>query len=112
MRVNVPVMPPEGFYRVPLITRVDSLTSVSCGITFRTMSTVSEVKAATRNLSPEERWELYRWLGESKDVQQFRYEELRREIAIGIQQADRGELAPLNMGAVKADIHQRLKKAS
>jgi len=53
---------------------------------------------------------LYRWLGESKDVQQFRYEELRREIAIGIQQADRGELAPLNMGAVKADIHQRLKK--
>jgi len=76
------------------------------------MSTVSEVKAATRNLSPEERWELYRWLGESKDVQQFRYEELRREIAIGIQQADRGELAPLNMGAVKADIHQRLKKAS
>lgn len=76
------------------------------------MSTVSEVKAATRNLSPEERWELYRWLGESKDLQQFRYEELRHEIAVGIEQADRGEIAPLKVDDIKADVRQRLKKAS
>ena len=73
------------------------------------MSTVKEVKAATQGLSPQERWELYRWLGESKDVQQFRHEELRREISIGIEQADSGDLAPLNINAIKAEVHNGLK---
>lgn len=53
------------------------------------MSTVAELKLATERLSPQERWELYRWLGESEDVRRFRHEELRREIAKGIGQADR-----------------------
>lgn len=73
------------------------------------MSTVKEVKAATQELSPEERWELYRWLGESKDVQKFRLEELRREIAVGIAQADSGDVAPLNIDDIKAKVHQKLK---
>lgn len=73
------------------------------------MSTVKEVKAATQKLSPEERWELYRWLGESGDVQRFRHEELRREIAVGIEQADRGDTAPLDTDAIKAEVHRRLK---
>jgi len=74
------------------------------------MSTVKEVKAATQGLSPQERWELYRWLGESKDVQQFRREELRREIAIGIEQADRGDVAPLNINDIKAEVHRKLNQ--
>jgi hypothetical protein len=61
------------------------------------MSTVADVKSATEQLSAEERWELYRWLGESQDVQRLRHEELRREIAIGIEQADCGDLAPLEI---------------
>jgi hypothetical protein len=76
------------------------------------MSTVKEVKAATQGLSPQERWELYRWLGESKDVQEFRREELRREIAIGIAQADSGDVAPLNIDDIKARVHQKLKNGS
>jgi hypothetical protein len=73
------------------------------------MSTVTKVKAATKSLSPQERWELYRWLGESRDVQQFRHEELRREIAIGIEQADRGDVSPLNTAGIKAEVRRRLK---
>jgi len=76
------------------------------------MSTVKEVKAATKELSPQERWELYRWLGESKDVQEFRREELRREISIGIAQADSGDVAPLNIDHIKTKVHQKLKNGS
>jgi hypothetical protein len=73
------------------------------------MSTVKDVKAATQALSSQERWELYRWLGESRDVQQFRHEELRREIEISIEQAESGYFAPLNMDAIKAEVHPKLK---
>jgi hypothetical protein len=76
------------------------------------MSTVKEVKAATQGLSPQERWELYRWLGESKDVQEYRREELRREIAIGVAQADSGDVAPLNIEDIKAKVRQKLKNGS
>jgi hypothetical protein len=76
---------------------------------FSIMSTVKDVKAATQALSSQERWELYRWLGESKDVQQFRHEELRREIAIGIEQVERGNIAPLNIDAIKTEVHRKSK---
>ena len=72
-----------------------------------TMS-MAEIKDATARLSPEDRWELYRWLGESKDVQRYRLEELRREIAIGIEQADRGETAPLDVLQIKEEVERRL----
>ncbi|HUE35747.1 MAG TPA: hypothetical protein VMO20_00045 [Candidatus Acidoferrum sp.] len=74
------------------------------------MSTVAEVKSATKRLSAQDRWKLYRWLGESKDLQRFRHEELRREIAIGIEQADRGDLAPLNIKAVKNKVRRLLNR--
>ena len=73
------------------------------------MSTVAEVKSATEHLSAQERWELYRWLGEAKDVQRLRHEELRHEIAIGIAQAERGEVAPLEMQSIKNEVRRRLK---
>ncbi len=72
------------------------------------MSTVAEFKAAAEGLSPEDRWELYRWLGESKDVRRFRHEVLRREIALGLDQADRGDLALMDMAAVKREVRHRL----
>lgn len=74
------------------------------------MSTVAEVKSATKRLSTEERWELYRWLGKSRDVQRLRHEELRREIAIGIEQADRGELAPLDIPGIKEKVRSHSNK--
>jgi hypothetical protein len=72
------------------------------------MSTVAEVKAATERLSAQDCWELYRWLGESKAVQRLRHDELRREIAIGIEQADRGDVAPLNVQDIKDEVRRRL----
>jgi hypothetical protein len=73
------------------------------------MSTVAEVKTVTEQLSAKDRWELYRWLGESKDVQRLRHDELRREIAIGIKQADRGELASLDTEKTKEEVRRRLR---
>ncbi len=70
------------------------------------MSTVTEVKAAAERLSAKDRWELYRWLGESNDVQRLRHEDLRREIALGLGQADRGDLAPLDVAAVKREVRR------
>jgi len=69
---------------------------------------MTEVKEATERLSPHDRWELYRWLGESRDVQRFRLEELRREIAVGIEQAERGDLAPLDVREIKDEVRRRL----
>src|SRR5882757_10557293 len=62
---------------------------------FPSMSTVTEFKTAAEQLTAQDRWELYRWLGESQDVRRFRHEEFRREIALGIEQANRSEVAPL-----------------
>lgn len=72
------------------------------------MSTVKEVKAAAKQLSAHDRLELFHWLDASKEVQQFRRDELRREIAIGLGQADRGEVAPLNVQIIKQEVRRRL----
>ena len=73
------------------------------------MSTVAEVKSVTERLTAQERWELYRWLGEAQDVQRLRHEELRREIAVGIEQANRGDVAPLDVQNIKEEVRRRLK---
>jgi hypothetical protein len=56
------------------------------------MSTVQEIKAAAFQLSPREQLELSEWLANSESVRNLRLEELRRDLAIGVAQADRGEL--------------------
>jgi hypothetical protein len=76
------------------------------------MSTVIEVKMATEQLTAQDRWELYRWLGESQDVRRFRHEELRRETAVGIEQANRGDVASLDVQAVKDEVRRRLGNKS
>jgi predicted transcriptional regulator len=56
------------------------------------MSTLQEIKAAAATLPAEERSELVAWLSESKDVWEIRREQLQREVQIGLEQANRGEL--------------------
>ena len=74
------------------------------------MSTVSEVQAAVESLPPEQRRNLFRWLNQRNDFQEQRLEDLRRDITIGIEQADRGALAPLDIEAVEREARQRLSK--
>lgn len=56
------------------------------------MGGVMEIKEAAQRLSPDERLQLANWLAESADVKGLRLDELRRELALGIAQADRGEM--------------------
>ena len=51
-----------------------------------------------------------RLLGEQDTLKQMRLQELRREIAIGIEQADRGDLAILDIEAGKAKGRARLER--
>jgi len=56
------------------------------------MSTVQQVKEVVAGLSPRARLELYKWLDDSKEVQEFRRESLLKELRIGVKQADQGKL--------------------
>jgi len=76
---------------------------------FLAMSTVLEIKTATEQLSPQERWQLFRWLEASSDVRRFRREELQQDIALGLGQAELGETAPLDVAALKDEVRQKLK---
>jgi|HubBroStandDraft_4_1064222.scaffolds.fasta_scaffold3305821_1 hypothetical protein len=75
------------------------------------MSTMTEVKRATEKLSPKDRWDLFVWLRESEDVRSRQVDELRRDLAVGVEQADRGEVAPLDVESVRTKIYERLKKS-
>jgi antitoxin ParD1/3/4 len=74
------------------------------------MSTVAEAKSVTEQLSIKDRWELYRWLREKEEMGQLRLEDLRREIAIGIEQIERGEVAPWDLEKTKAEVRRRLRE--
>lgn len=52
--------------------------------------------------------EALRLLDERDRLRQMRLEELRKEIAIGIEQADRGEVAPLDMAQIRSEVQRRL----
>lgn len=52
--------------------------------------------------------EALRLLRERDERRQQQLEALRAEIAIGLEEADRGELAPLDIDAIKAEARQRL----
>ena len=49
-----------------------------------------------------------RLLKEREDLRKRRLEELRREIQVGIDQANRGELVPFDMEDIKAEGRRRL----
>ena len=56
------------------------------------MSTVQDIKSAAARLSPRERLQLLNWLSDSEEIKKLRLEALRRDLLVGIKQADRGEL--------------------
>ena len=65
------------------------------------MSTLAEIKDAAARLPAEQRSELIAWLGQAEDVSRMRREQLRRENQIGLDEIERGEIAPLNMTVIK-----------
>ena len=67
-----------------------------------------EIKAAAEQVSAEDRYELLHWLAGSEEMRRRELEELRRAIAVGVEQADRGELAPLDIEEIKAEGRRRL----
>ncbi len=71
------------------------------------MSTLHEIKAAAATLPTEERSELVTWLSESNDVLELRREQLRREVQIGLDEIERGEVAPLDMTEIKRKARAR-----
>jgi hypothetical protein len=73
------------------------------------MSTLHEIKAAAATLPAQERSELVAWLSESKDVWEIRREQLRREIQVGVDEIERGEVAPLDMAEIKRNARARFE---
>ena len=71
------------------------------------MSTLPEIKAAAATLPAEDRSALVAWLSESKDVWEIRREQLRQEIQVGLNEIERGEVAPLDMAETKRKARAR-----
>jgi hypothetical protein len=71
------------------------------------MSTLEEIKAAAATLPPEARSELLAWLCESNDVWEIRRDQLRQAIQLGLDEIERGEVAPLNMPEIKLKARSR-----
>jgi len=69
-----------------------------------------KVKSGLYNSASEVVREALRLLKEQDALKAYRLEELRREIAVGLQQADRGEVAPLDIAAIQAEGRKRLGK--
>jgi hypothetical protein len=49
------------------------------------------------------------WLSKSKDVWELRREQLRREIQVGLEAIERGEVAPLDMAEIKRKARDRFQ---
>jgi hypothetical protein len=71
------------------------------------MSTLQEIEAAAAELPAEACSELDTWLNESEDGWKRRCDDFRREIQIGLDEIERGEVAPLDMAAIKAQARER-----
>jgi hypothetical protein len=76
------------------------------------MSTLGEIKEAAARLPAEQRSELITWLHEADDVLELRREQLRREVQIGLDEINRGEMAPLDMAAIKQKARARRDEKS
>lgn len=67
-----------------------------------------EIKAVAEQVSAEDRYELLRWLAGSEAMRQRKLAELRCAIAVGVEQADRGQLAPSDMEGIKTEGRRRM----
>ncbi len=68
-----------------------------------------KVKSGLYHSASEVVRESLRLLHERDELRRSRLQELRKEIAIGIEQADRGETTPLDVDAIKAQGRKRAK---
>ena len=68
----------------------------------------AKVSSGQFNSSGEVIREGLRLLEEKDALRQIKLDRLRKDIAIGIEAADRGELAPLDVDAIIAEGHQKL----
>lgn len=68
----------------------------------------ARVESGQYNSSGEVIREGLRLLEEKDMLRQIKLDQLRKDLAIGIEAADRGELAPLDVDAIIAEGHQRL----
>lgn len=79
---------------VSLTTRLEKL--VSQKVTSGLYHSASEVIRAGLRL-----------LEEQDEIRQRRLKELRHEIALGLEEAQKGKSKPLDMGAIKAEVRRR-----
>ncbi len=68
-----------------------------------------KVKSGLYNSASEVVREGLRLVREQDQLREIRLNELRAEIQIGIDQADRGECKPLDIEALKAEARRRLE---
>jgi len=55
------------------------------------MSVVEEIKAAAAQLNPDEQVELFRWWVETDTFKQRQLAALKRDLAVGLEQLERGQ---------------------
>jgi len=60
------------------------------------MSTVDEIKAAAANLNPDEQVELFRWWVGTDAFKHRQLAALKRDLAVGIEQLERGHYQSYN----------------
>ena len=60
------------------------------------MSDVVRIKMETAELSPDEQVELFRWWVDSQAFKQWQLAALKRDIAIGVEQLNRGRYQTYN----------------
>lgn len=66
-----------------------------------------KVESGLYNSSSEVIREALRLLEQSETLRELRLQELRRDIALGIEQADKGKTSTLDVGAIKAEGRKR-----
>ena len=64
------------------------------------MSTVEQIKAATSKLEPDEQYELFKWWVGTDTFKRRQLAALKRDIAVGIEQLDRGQYEQFDEGDV------------
>lgn len=81
------------------------------------MSALEKIKAATAELDPDEQVELFRWWTESDTFRQRQLAALKRDLAIGLEDLDKGRYqtySESNVMQLADDVcrtgRQRLKK--
>jgi len=64
------------------------------------MSAVEKIKAAAAELDPDEQVELFRWWVESDTFRQRHLAALKSDLAVGLEQLDRGRYQTFNDASV------------